>query len=305
MITIFGHHSDVDGLQFLWDVRPQRTEHGNRCVAVGQQAGHHRVGRVRCFAGQQKIQRAAQAVDVGSMVGRAGVHGLLRSHVVHRAHHAARVGQSLIVVPGRRTHPRETHVEDPHDSLLIQQQVARLDVPMHDPLLVGASQSAGRLADDIDRIRNRQRSLLPDARGKVFAVHVPHHQIEAAVVECPRVVGRDDVLVFEQRRRLNLAFEPLPDFFRLGVGGQDEFDRDLVVHLSVPGLQHIAHTAATDLIDDLVIPDYQRRVAFAKNRLGLIARDDGRFRQVFCQLLVCQSWRNGIANCGDGIPSQS
>ena len=74
-----------------------------------------------------------------------GIHGLLRGHVVHGAHHLARAGQLILLAAGR-LQSRQAHVQDLDRALLIQQQVRGLDVPVDDALLVCVLPARGPLA---------------------------------------------------------------------------------------------------------------------------------------------------------------
>jgi hypothetical protein len=68
-------------------------------------------------------------------------------------------------------------------------------------------------------------------------------------------VDGDDVRVVEQRRRLRLALEALQGL----VPGRDvrveRLERDEAVEDRVPGLVDLAHRAAAELADDLVLAD--------------------------------------------------
>ena len=54
-----------------------------------EQAGHARHAEVRRSSGEQIIERATEAVDVGTMIGLPGVVGLLGRHEGDSAHHVA------------------------------------------------------------------------------------------------------------------------------------------------------------------------------------------------------------------------
>ena len=79
-----------------------------------------RPGGVRRPPNQQVEKRASQAVDIDSKVDRADVRGLLRGHILGRAHHLATIPH-LIAARVGRPELGETQVEDFH-----------LALPVHD-----------------------------------------------------------------------------------------------------------------------------------------------------------------------------
>ena len=102
------------------------------------------VERERQLAGQAPVQRAAQAVDVGADVHRAGVAGLLRGHVVDRAQHRARL-RSAASADVPRTGRSRAAWPGPRG---VTQDVRRLDVAVDQAVLVRLGQGAGDLVGD-------------------------------------------------------------------------------------------------------------------------------------------------------------
>ena len=90
---------------------------------------------------QQLVERRAQRVDVAAMVDDpAPGEDLLGARVAERAQELARDRE-----PGIADDLGQAEVGDPELRPEVQQQVARLDVPMHDPRLVGVLQRQRRL----------------------------------------------------------------------------------------------------------------------------------------------------------------
>ena len=75
-------------------VGPGFTEIRDRLFPVGEQDLHRRAAVVGRPAGEQEIEAAAEAVDVGALVGPARVGRLFRGHERGRAHHHAGGGQA-------------------------------------------------------------------------------------------------------------------------------------------------------------------------------------------------------------------
>ena len=157
------------------------------------------------LAGQQLVERAAQAVDV-----RADVHGglfrdLLRGHVVDGA-------QGL---PGRRQlfaremgqiRPRQPQVEDLHLAGAGQHQVRRLDVAMHEVVLVGALEAKRCLADDLAGVSHPQRTAAPHHLVQVQPIEQFHDE-EPGSGNFAGVVGMDDIGMLHRADGLHFPLE--------------------------------------------------------------------------------------------------
>ena len=117
----------------------------------------------RRAAGQQVVERAAQAVDVGADVGLLGVDGLLRGDVVGRAEHLALVRQAAVdrLLAGHLGQAEVEHLDDRPVALAGEHQVARLDVAVDHAVLVGVLQAQRRLVDEVAGVGHRQRALWP------------------------------------------------------------------------------------------------------------------------------------------------
>ena len=85
---------------------------------------------------------------------------------------------------------------------------------MNHPLLVSELQPARRLKNAPHRLLGRQRPVLLDEFRQVIAVDELHDQ-KVCAVGLVGIVGRDDIGMFELRRRLHLAMKPLHGIGRL------------------------------------------------------------------------------------------
>ena len=79
---------------------------------------------------------------------------------------------------------------------LVEQDVARLDVPMHQPLLVGVVQRLGHRRHQFDRFVERQPGLL-EPRGEVGAFDVLRDDETGELLGAADIVDRHDVGVIE------------------------------------------------------------------------------------------------------------
>jgi len=65
-----------------------------------------------------------------------------------------------------------------------------------------------------------------------------------------------DIRMIERRGGARLAAEALDRFFARGVAHRQDFQRDLAAELCILRTVHHAHPASTQLVEDLVVPEY-------------------------------------------------
>ncbi len=120
---------------------------------------------------------------------------------------------------------RKTEVENLDHARVSDQQIRRLQIPMHDAFVVCRGQSACNLNRQLDRLADRQRAVLQpflqrDA-GEQFGNDIRRLLVAADVVD-DKNVG-----VIERRSRASLLFEP-PHPIRVGGKRRGQhFERDL------------------------------------------------------------------------------
>ena len=131
------------------------AKHGHRARRLFEDLPRH-LGRGRATegraAGHHLIDHRSQRPDVRARIGLLAP-DLLGGHVGHGAHHRAGVGD-----PGLIGELGEAEVDDLHPSVRSHHDVARLDVAVDDPPLVGGCEAAGDLLRDAGRLRNGQRA---------------------------------------------------------------------------------------------------------------------------------------------------
>ena len=118
----------------------------------------------------------------------------------------------------------------------VEQDVLRLDVPVHHALRVGVGQRVGDLAGELERLGDRQAALAIQPLPEAFAPDVGHDVVEAVQrlvrPQDTRVVELEDMRVIELRQNRDLPAEPS----RVGGGGQlrpKQLERDRAVELPV------------------------------------------------------------------------
>ncbi len=165
----------------------------------------------------------------------------LRGEEAGRADEEAGPGELLVGLE-----PGDAEVAQLHLPLRRDQDVARLDVAVHDPRLVRGGQRCCGLRDQRRRGVGGERAAAAHQLGEVLRLDVLHHQpVLAGLLH--QVEDHHHVLVVEPRRHLRLAAHPV----EVGVGGAgqgaDALGGDPPPQEDVLGQPHLAHAAAPDL----------------------------------------------------------
>ncbi len=143
--------------------------------------------------------------------------------------------------PGRpRRHLRQPEIQHLH-SAGRQHDVARLQVPVHDPRTVRLIQSVGNLDGGLNRLRHRHRPALQPRRQRL-AFHVLQHQVIRAVLGAD-IVQRADAWMVQRRSRPRLAFEAFPRFARFRQPCRQHLDGNGALQSHIPRLPHLSHSA--------------------------------------------------------------
>ncbi len=170
--------------------RNRRIEPPRRDGLVAQDLEHrvHRRGRLeRRPAGEQSVQRRAQGVHVGRRPDLASLAaGLLRRHVAGRAHDLARAGQPAVALDLLR----QPEVGDPRVALLVEQDVARLQVAVNHAALVGILDRVGHRGHQRGRLAGRKRPARPAAGTGSGPRRSPSRSSAAPRAGRPRRSGR-------------------------------------------------------------------------------------------------------------------
>ncbi|KAF0969518.1 hypothetical protein BPODLACK_01800 [Gordonia sp. YY1] len=157
---------------------------------------------MRHLAGEALEQHAREAVDVARRTGRRRVEQLGR-HVRDRTDGGTRLREVRVVGA-----VGDTEIDEVGEVVGIDEDVLRLDVPVHQPLGVGGIECRGHLLDDRDRPCQLEPRLAAEQGPQVFAGDEAHVDEEHAVDLAP-VVDRDDVWLTQSRRGVRLPAESL------------------------------------------------------------------------------------------------
>ena len=246
----FDKRLQTDALQFLRDrvvPLPGRTNFPAGDLLQQFLSG---VRLKRSPSGQQFVEDDAQAEDVT-----AAIHpmpfatGLFGTHVGGRPG----VAWSLAHVLLPQGQPEIGHKRL---AALVEQDVARLDVPMHQPLLVGVVQRLGHRRHQFDGFVHRQPGLL-EPRGEVGAVDVLRDDEAGKLFGAADIMDRHDVRVIEIGDRAGFGQIGFGIFGAIHQLAMRHLDRDETLQLVVVGevdeaetalAQHSLDPVATDLL---------------------------------------------------------
>ena len=198
------------------------------------------VAGVRQLAGDHAVADDAEGVLV-----RAAIDGrtlrLLGRHVVRRAddHPGARESAR------RLERLRDSEVRQHHAPVVVEHDVRRLHVAVHDAALVRMSQGARRFPEHALDVVHRQRLLLIEHILERRALDVLHHEVVEAAFTLDAIDG-NDVRMVELGRRLRLLLEALDDMLVHRDVGRQHFDRDFALERQVVREKHGAHSALPD-----------------------------------------------------------
>ncbi len=131
--------------------------------------------------------------------------------------------------------PRHAEVRHPHAPILPEQQVAGLDVAVHETRAVNRPQPGGRVRPDRDHLLPGRPHARGEDGGQIAAVHVLHHEVPPAVhhvaIEHPH-----HVLVLDAIPGPRLVPQPRHSRVRpMRRGMRDDFHDALVPEVQVLG----------------------------------------------------------------------
>ena len=163
-------------------------------------------------------------------------------------------GQAAVdlLLAGRLGQAEVEHLDRRLVPLAGEHQVARLDVAVDEPFLVGVLEPQGRLVDEVAGVGHRQRPLGLDHLGQVEPLDVLHRE-DDALAEPDGGVGRDDVRVAELGDGPDLAEEAVEHAGAFHDLPPHHLEHLVAAHQRVVGQVDHAHAAPAELPLDLVI----------------------------------------------------
>ncbi len=147
--------------------------------------------------------------------------------------------------PRVATDPRNAKIHDYGHAIIhaVPQyhDVARLDVAVNHPSLVGIGQAIADVNNDPEPLRKRQGDSFLDHRVQAGTFQELHHQIGIAVL-LAEVINGDDVRTLERSCRPRFRLEAIQQVLVPAAG--DHLDRHVAANLGVDGFVDNAHAAS-------------------------------------------------------------
>lgn len=206
LLGLFGEQVEDDPLQVLGDVGPAAAGRLGHGVAVADEDGPGVAEIERRGSGGDLVEHAPEGVEVAALVDLRAA-DLFRRHVVRGAHSDAGAGEAR-GEPDVVAEPGDAEVADLHGAVRQPHDVRRLQVTVHDALLVGVGERGGHLVGDVDDLVDRER--LPvrlHQLAEVVSLQQFHHQVQHPV-GLAEVVDDGHSAVLQGRRDPGLAPEP-------------------------------------------------------------------------------------------------
>jgi hypothetical protein len=152
---------------------------------------------------------------------------------------------------------RETEVEHFHRAIRPEFDVGRLEIAVHDPLLVCGFEGLGdlpRYGQDLGDGHRPPR----DVCGEIVAIDELHDQRAHARLSRARrgrVLDAEDlrdIRMIERRERLGFTLEPGQPIGVVSERLWQDLDRDVAIELRVPRAEDLTHSACADVRGDFV-----------------------------------------------------
>ena len=195
-----------------------------------------RLAPERRAAGERRVQRRSERVDVRPVIRRPGPEELFGAHEVERPGRLPRAGETGILGPGE---PEVGHQGPATCRELLDEDIPRLDVTVDQPLAMRSVQPCGGLPEQLDLLLDGE---LPGQLGQWS----PLDQLENdawAPFQGPDLVHLHHVGVVHAGLQPRLEEQPL---LTLEILPPEELHRDGAREHPIPGPVHLSHAAGTE-----------------------------------------------------------
>ncbi len=136
------------------------------------------------------------------------------------------------------------------------EQVVWLEVAVDDPDLVGGSDTAAGLRDQVRGAGDRHSTFALEERGQALADQVLHHDVRRPIVGDPEVDRRHHIVILKGAGGLRLVLEAGEDVAPLAQIAAQEFDREAPAHHRVLRFVDDPHAPLGEQPDDPVLPPH-------------------------------------------------
>ena len=153
------------------------------------------------FPGEHVVEHHAHGIEIGAAIHRGAFDQHFGGYIIRRAHRRA------FLRGGGVQHAGQAEIRHLHRALHIDQDVRRLDVPMHHPALMRVAQRIADMRGDGQCMLRRQPLLRVDHFENVRAIDVLHHDVQQPVARLAKVVHGHDRSVVQPCHRARLIFK--------------------------------------------------------------------------------------------------
>ena len=170
----------------------------------------------------------------------------------------------------------QAEVGDLRVAVPVEQDVRWFQVTVDHSVPVGVLDGLGDAANQFGRLWGTQRSF-GQALGEALSFDETHRKVVLALV-LSDLDDRHDSGMVKVGGGLGLSVETYDVGLVGKLSGEDHLERNGAVEPHLPGLEHDAHAAASDLADDLVIAEVANAGGFGCfgiDRTGLVEPGDG------------------------------
>jgi hypothetical protein len=140
-------------------------------------------------------------------------------------------------------------------TLMVDQDIRRFDVAMHNPLSMRIGERLADMHRDAERLVERQPPMRLEESVKIRPLDVVHDEEAQPIARLAGIMHRDDARMEQARQRLGLAGETLVQLSLSAIGKRrrENLDRHKAVEAFLPAFINRAHSAATDHFHDFVL----------------------------------------------------
>jgi hypothetical protein len=202
------------------------------------------------LAGKEVIQSTAQAIDIRTGVGGAGMIPLLRGKVIRCPQHYSLSSQCFSRRLGKRS--GQAKVQQPNPAIAGEHKVRRLDIAVNQPALISVLQSQGPLPDSLAGIADGETTALPHEASQVYSVHQLHDE-EVNALELSCIMGDNDIRMIELPDRPDFVPEP-GNTNLIYLVGRQYLERNDFVQFDMARSVYRPHAAPAERSKDFVLP---------------------------------------------------
>src|SRR5262249_33427883 len=128
------------------------------------------------------------------------------------------------------------------------EQVARFNVPMHQPSFLGMLQAECRLANILAGLLHPQWAVLLDQPSQVRGSLDVLHDQQVPAADVVGVIGQHDIGMIQRGCRLNFSLETSDDAGVIEPVFANQLDSSDAAQVAMAGLEDLAHAALTELV---------------------------------------------------------